>query len=436
MQPNFTRTPRSNTATPVHPLRDHSQSHHAPAPHASISTQGTPQEAPHDSSQHRHAPTTPFQSRSQLNAQSTSQRTRDGIHQTLPPSRRQEQRTTGQWNVEVDQRPGGRLPYPRVDYKHSLEGCPDYPMRSDDRNKVNTLMVRPGLLHLASDECQKACFGVYFVNHGNKRFTTCPYIRTPDRCRNSHNLQQGVIDFIVTKRGIPHRTIQEMIDSIIISGASGHVPPIRVPNAPSQVALTPAQQVASRRSNSSGQPRQTAPRPVDHSSYVGASSSVPLPENTHTPIQSNASANINSPVAPVYVGHRSQDRAPPRTSVSSEPFSTYTSEQRNQARFRAEDDETAQLVHKAPVTHHPDMNQSYQPNPRRSYVRNTYSGSHRFDRREGSPGNYPGQSQFQQVAGARGTQGRNPYPAYTSDDPDACESGYRSGYRIKREDQF
>jgi hypothetical protein len=397
VQPNFNRTPQSDTATPVQPIRDHSRSRYAPAPHASISTPGTPREAPRDNSQHRLAPTTPFQSRSQLNAQSTSQRTRDGIHQTLPPSRRQEQRTTGQWNVEVDQRPGGRLPYPRVDYKHSLEDCPDYPMRLDDRNKVNTLMVRPGLLHLASDECQKACFGVYFVNHGNKRFTTCPYVRTPDRCRNSHNLQQGVIDFIVTKRGIPHRTVQEMIDSIIISGASGHVPPIRVPNAPSQVALTPAQQVASRRSNSSGQPRQTAPRPVDH---------------------------------------RSQNRTPPRTLVTGEPFSTYTSEQRKQARFRADDDETTQLVHKAPVTHHSDMNLSYRPNSRRSYIRDTYSGSQRFDGREVSPGNYPGQSQFQQIAGARSTPGRNPYPAYTSDDPDAGESGYGSGYRVKREDQF
>jgi hypothetical protein len=140
-------------------------------------------------------------------------------------------------DVEPDHRPGGRLPFPKVEFKRAIEDCPAYPLRKDNR-KINDMLSRPWLLGLAQDECQKICYGVYFVNH---RSAACPYISTPDRCRNSHSLHQGVIDFVVTRRGVSHKVIQNMVESIKISGASAFVPPIKVPNAPSSVAPTPAQ---------------------------------------------------------------------------------------------------------------------------------------------------------------------------------------------------
>jgi hypothetical protein len=288
-----------------------------------------------------------------------AERTRRG---ELEPVRRLRQLdqpfTPGLYDVHPDLRPGGQLPFPKVDFKHSLRDCPDYPSRSEDPSKVNNLLARASLLRLAQDECQKICYGVYFVTQGNRKHMTCPYILYPGRCRNSHSLQQGVIDFVVTQRGVAHATIQKMMSSIVISGATGHVPPIQIPNASSHIAPTPAE--------------------LD----------VQTPPIDPTQLESNTPGRSTSVTSNLH------GRSAPKAPVTDGPWA---SGRTVQDRIRAEDAERTRLTRENPVSHHAYLTETYRPSSGHQSTTSTYHSRPRSNIQPGTsatPVRLSGANQF------------------------------------------
>jgi hypothetical protein len=279
-----------------------------------------------------------------------------------PPKESQVLFTPGPYDVHPDNRPGGKLPFPKVEFSRPLRECPDYPKRTDFPDRMNNLLARASLLSLAQDECQKICYGVYYITHGNKHSAVCPYILEPERCRNNHALEQGVIDFVVTQRGVTHATINKLIQSIMISGASGHVPPIKVPEAPSRIGPTPAQL------NQLTGASQVYPPPVQNPVQNPAAVTTVTPQQQPVPVTTQTGAPTGStPVAP-----QQQGRTAPKYPVTQ---GLWANARAAVEQIQADDAEKARLARENPVTHVPEMQETHRTGPGEQATTSTYASA-------------------------------------------------------------
>jgi hypothetical protein len=87
-----------------------------------------------------------------------------------------------------------KLPFPRFQFTKQLSDCPLYPQRTDGKG-LDDMKIRTNLLGLDADEDQTLCYGTY-------RGTGCPYKLITGGCRNNHNLQQAVLDWMVANHCI------------------------------------------------------------------------------------------------------------------------------------------------------------------------------------------------------------------------------------------
>ncbi|KAH4002989.1 hypothetical protein HBI23_157270 [Parastagonospora nodorum] len=161
----------------------------------------------------------------------------------------------------LDQRPGGMLPVPMHRFSRQLDEN-EYPRNNDRPHHPNSFYMRNGLLNLAADEHQYPCWGVYALTPGNVKYMRCPHIQDPSKCRNNHNLQQAVVDFVVGKRGVTHRVIRNLMASIELTGVN-NIPEIRMPSFPSSIGPTPAQLRGAQASHPPGPtPREASNMPL------------------------------------------------------------------------------------------------------------------------------------------------------------------------------
>ena len=155
----------------------------------------------------------------------------------------------GQFDVHPDYRPGGMLTVRMYKFPRSLD--PDeYPRPAHKLTEPNTFYIRNSWLGLAADEHQYPCWGVYALTESNANFMRCPYINNGNKCRNNHRLSQAVVDFAVAERGVKHKTIQAIIDSIALAGGQD-IPEIRMPSFPPIFGLTPNQKLLAQAASSS-----------------------------------------------------------------------------------------------------------------------------------------------------------------------------------------
>ncbi|KAJ4340202.1 hypothetical protein N0V95_007583 [Ascochyta clinopodiicola] len=122
----------------------------------------------------------------------------------LPLSCTWSARTAGTNNyLKVNARPGGKLEHSHRNVKHEVRSRTRYGTKKDGTARSFEFIVSH--LNLCGDENPRICYGVF----GNGPL--CPYISTPDECAYYHSLEQGVLDFMVTKRGVSHAYIDRII---------------------------------------------------------------------------------------------------------------------------------------------------------------------------------------------------------------------------------
>jgi hypothetical protein len=150
-----------------------------------------------------------------------------------------------------EQRHGGKAPWERFIFKIPLSDCTEYPEDLRDPAKRNDMHLRPwNYLRLYQDEDPGLCYGIFMADRRHR----CPYADRPGECRNQHQLDQTILDWIVSNRGVTHRDAEQLVEKYRRNTPTELQKSLKVPHVKSHVAATPESLEHARKSSQTEKP--------------------------------------------------------------------------------------------------------------------------------------------------------------------------------------